>query len=264
MPSGELSPAHAWLGIVCYTLQIYFDFSGYSDMAIGLGRMFGFRFPENFRWPYIADSVQEFWRRWHISLSTWFRDYLYIPLGGNRVSAGAALSQSGDRVFPVRPVARRELELRRSGACGTARFWCSNGSGLAGTRTRALVETDPACATRCVVVMIGWVFFRADTLPAAVAFLKAMAGARAAPHAVHRVVVSDAGAVAGARGRRHRIDADGAGAGKWRDGSSGLDAGRDFVPRLSAIGATALVLLLVASIMQIAARTYNPFIYFRF
>src|SRR6185295_17982737 len=86
MPFAELSAAHAWLGIVCYTLQIYFDFSGYSDMAIGLGRMFGFRFPENFRWPYIADSVQEFWRRWHISLSTWFRDYLYIPLGGNRVS----------------------------------------------------------------------------------------------------------------------------------------------------------------------------------
>ena len=87
MPLAELSAAHAWLGIICYTLQIYFDFSGYSDMAIGLGRMFGFRFPENFRWPYIASSVQAFWRRWHISLSTWFRDYLYIPLGGNRVSA---------------------------------------------------------------------------------------------------------------------------------------------------------------------------------
>ena len=86
MPVAELSAGHAWLGLTCYTLQIYFDFSGYSDMAIGLGRMFGFRFPENFRWPYIADSVQEFWRRWHISLSTWFRDYLYIPLGGNRVS----------------------------------------------------------------------------------------------------------------------------------------------------------------------------------
>ena len=84
----ELTPAHAWLGIVCYTLQIYFDFSGYSDMAIGLGRMFGFRFPENFRWPYIADTVQDFWRRWHISLSSWFRDYLYVPLGGNRVSPG--------------------------------------------------------------------------------------------------------------------------------------------------------------------------------
>ncbi len=80
----QLSPGIAWLGIVCYTLQIYFDFSGYSDMAIGLGRMFGFQFSENFNYPYIASSMQDFWKRWHISLSTWFRDYLYIPLGGNR------------------------------------------------------------------------------------------------------------------------------------------------------------------------------------
>ena len=128
MPSASCRPAHAWLGIVCYTLQIYFDFSGYSDMAIGLGRMFGFRFPENFRWPYIADTVQEFWRRWHISLSTWFRDYLYMPLGGNRVSPGAHVSQPRHGVLPVRPVARRELELRRSGACFTARSSWSNAS----------------------------------------------------------------------------------------------------------------------------------------
>lgn len=74
----------AWLGALCYTLQIYFDFSGYSDMAIGLGKMFGFQFLENFRYPYVSASVKEFWRRWHISLSSWFRDYLYIPLGGNR------------------------------------------------------------------------------------------------------------------------------------------------------------------------------------
>ena len=74
-----------WLAAVCYTLQIYFDFSGYSDMAIGLGRIFGFHFLENFNYPYISRSVTEFWRRWHISLSSWFRDYVYIPLGGNRV-----------------------------------------------------------------------------------------------------------------------------------------------------------------------------------
>jgi alginate O-acetyltransferase complex protein AlgI len=76
----------SWLGIVAYAFQIYFDFSGYSDMAIGLGRMFGFRFPENFDFPYISQSITEFWRRWHMSLGQWFRDYLYIPLGGNRVS----------------------------------------------------------------------------------------------------------------------------------------------------------------------------------
>lgn len=80
----SMSVATAWLGAVCYSLQIYFDFSGYSDMAIGLGKMFGFEFLENFNYPYISKSIREFWRRWHISLSTWFKEYLYIPLGGNR------------------------------------------------------------------------------------------------------------------------------------------------------------------------------------
>lgn len=87
-PSG-LSVLMAWLGAVAYTLQIYFDFSGYSDMAIGLGLMFGFHFDENFDYPYISKSVSEFWRRWHISLSSWFRDYVYIPLGGSRVEGRA-------------------------------------------------------------------------------------------------------------------------------------------------------------------------------
>jgi len=84
LPLQELSTGDAWLGAICFTLQIYYDFSGYSDMAIGLGRMFGFTLPENFRYPYISRSMREFWRRWHISLSTWLRDYLYIPLGGSR------------------------------------------------------------------------------------------------------------------------------------------------------------------------------------
>lgn len=84
--ASDLSVSYAWMGAAAYLLQLYFDFSGYSDMAIGLGRMFGFHFDENFRYPYVAASVTEFWRRWHLSLSTWFRDYVYIPLGGNRVS----------------------------------------------------------------------------------------------------------------------------------------------------------------------------------
>ena len=83
-PASSLTVAGAWLGILAFAFQIYFDFSGYSDMAIGLGRMFGFEFMENFRYPYISKSITEFWRRWHISLSSWFREYLYIPLGGNR------------------------------------------------------------------------------------------------------------------------------------------------------------------------------------
>ena len=84
LPDKQMSVAGAWLGIICYTFQIYFDFSGYSDMAIGMGKMLGFDFLENFNYPYISKSITEFWRRWHMSLSYWFRDYVYIPLGGNR------------------------------------------------------------------------------------------------------------------------------------------------------------------------------------
>ncbi len=116
LPTGELTPALAWFGTLCYTVQIYFDFSGYSDMAVGLGKMFGFKFIENFDSPYISQSVKEFWRRWHISLSTWFRDYLYIPLGGNRCSETAELLQPRHRVFPLRAVARGELDVCRVGS----------------------------------------------------------------------------------------------------------------------------------------------------
>ena len=92
LPLQELSTGDAWLAAICFTLQIYYDFSGYSDMAIGLGRMFGFTLPENFRYPYISRSMREFWRRWHISLSTWLRDYLYIPLGGSRIGVPRTLA----------------------------------------------------------------------------------------------------------------------------------------------------------------------------
>lgn len=84
LPDTDLSIVAAWFGIICFALQIYYDFAGYSDMAIGLGKMFGFNFPINFDYPYISKSVTEFFRRWHISLGKWFRDYVYIPLGGNR------------------------------------------------------------------------------------------------------------------------------------------------------------------------------------
>ena len=87
-PGTNLTTLGAWLGIIAFSFQIYFDFSGYSDMAIGLGRMFGFEFLENFNYPYVSRSATEFWRRWHISLGTWFRDYLYIPLGGSRRGRG--------------------------------------------------------------------------------------------------------------------------------------------------------------------------------
>lgn len=91
MDNGSLATATAWLGVLAFTFEIYFDFSGYSDMAIGLGAMFGFSFPENFDYPYESKSITEFWRRWHISLGTWFREYVYIPLGGNRKGIGRQL-----------------------------------------------------------------------------------------------------------------------------------------------------------------------------
>ncbi len=91
LPTGQRSVAESWLGLLLFSLQIYFDFSGYSDMAIGLGKLFGFHFPENFNYPYIANSITDFWRRWHISLSLWFREYVYIPLGGNRRGTGRML-----------------------------------------------------------------------------------------------------------------------------------------------------------------------------
>ncbi len=102
---GHAVPASmAWIGLACYALQIYYDFSGYSDMAIGMGRMLGFEFLENFRHPYSALSIRDFWRKWHLSLSTWFRDYLYIPLGGNRISHVRTGVQPGG-IRSVRPVA---------------------------------------------------------------------------------------------------------------------------------------------------------------
>ena len=117
----------AWLIVILYTFQIYFDFSGYSDMAIGLGRMLGFEFLENFNYPYVSKSITEFWRRWHISLSTWFREYVYIPLGGNRKGTAAAVPQYCRRLAADRLLARRVVEFpavgrifRRSADCGKA------------------------------------------------------------------------------------------------------------------------------------------------
>lgn len=121
-PETELSALGAWIGAVCYTLQIFYDFSGYSDMAIGLGRMFGFTFLENFNAPYISRSIQEFWRRWHISLSNWFRDYLYIPLGGNRRSSKRTIFNLF-AVFFSAGYGMVRVGTLLFGGCFTALFW---------------------------------------------------------------------------------------------------------------------------------------------
>jgi alginate O-acetyltransferase complex protein AlgI len=266
MPAAQLSSAHAWLGIVCYTIQIYFDFSGYSDMAIGLGRMFGFRFPENFRWPYVATSVQGFWRRWHLSLSTWFRDYLYIPLGGNRVSPVkqyrnlvtvfflCGLWHGASWNFVIWGLWHGAfLVIERVAGHGTTR----NPQPIRNPQSAIRVADWPIWPHlyAMAVVMIGWVFFRADTLAGAVGFLKAMAGLTTAAPAMYTVgwyLTPELwlALVAGAIGSTPWVPVL---AGRVRGGVS-----------MELASAAALVVLLLASIMQMAARTYNPFIYFRF
>ncbi len=169
----NLAPYSAWAGILCYTLQIYFDFSGYSDMAIGLGRMFGFEFPENFNFPYISQSVREFWRRWHISLSLWFRDYLYIPLGGNRFSQARTC-------FNL--VCVFLLCGLWHGASWTFIIWGAwYGLFLLLERTwfGTLIERAPRALRHfylLAVVVTGWVFFRADSMGFAITYLKSMLG----------------------------------------------------------------------------------------
>ena len=267
-PAPQLDAAHAWLGIVCYTLQIYFDFSGYSDMAIGLGRMFGFRFPENFRWPYIADTVQEFWRRWHISLSTWFRDYLYVPLGGNRVPA-ARMYRNLVTVFFL-------CGLWHGASWNFVIWGLWHGTFLvvervfgwrsAGSRPQAAPATlagrVAAHVYTLAVVMVGWVFFRAETLPESLAFLRALAGLGRAVATTYTVgwFFTPELALALAAGAIGSIP--------W---VPALAARIQAAPprtgvawSIPALNTAALAALLVASIMQMAARTYNPFIYFRF
>jgi len=256
----------AWLGTLCYTLQIYFDFSGYSDMAIGLGLMFGFRFLENFDFPYVSRSITEFWRRWHISLSSWFRDYLYIPLGGSR--RGRA------RTFFNLLVVFFLCGLWH-GAAWTFVVWgLYHGAFL--VLERALGRTGErrggflAHAYVLLVVMVGWVFFRAETLSRAFQHLGAMFGAaRGDGLAVHLGLYLDpllaTALLAGAIGSVPWLRS----LGRWREAAlarrlaSGArppawDAG------LEIAGAALVLLVLVASAMFLSADTYNPFIYFQF
>lgn len=164
---GDLSSPTAWLGVIAYTLQIYYDFSGYSDMAIGLGAMLGFRIPENFNYPYIASSIQEFWRRWHISLSTWFRDYVYIPLGGNR---------KGNVRTYVNLATIFILTGFWHGATWSFVFW-GVFHGLFMILERLflgdLLKKIPAVfgwIYTMLIVIIAWVFFRIESFPAALEY----------------------------------------------------------------------------------------------
>ncbi len=180
--AGSLLPLEAWAGVVAYAFQIYFDFSGYSDMAIGLGLMLGFVFPKNFDSPYRAESLTDFWRRWHISLSTWLRDYLYLPLGGNRKG-------------PWRTYANLAVVMLLGGLWHGAAWnfvvWGGlHGAWLAAERAagkRSLYGGLPRVARVALTfggVLVTWVFFRAPDLPAAGRYLADMFGlAQAQPAA---------------------------------------------------------------------------------
>jgi alginate O-acetyltransferase complex protein AlgI len=172
--AGGLHWYDAWYGIVAYALQIYFDFSGYSDMAVGLGLMLGFLFIQNFNAPYLAHSITDFWRRWHISLSTWLRDYLYIPLGGNR--------RGEFRTYANLLVVMLLGGLWHGASWNFVIWGAIHGSMLAIERFQGKdspyrrLPNPLRVAVTFAIVCVAWVFFRADTLPDALAYLRSMVG----------------------------------------------------------------------------------------
>lgn len=249
--AGNINAAGAWLGAISYMLQIYFDFSGYSDMAIGLGWMFGFHFKENFNYPYISGSIREFWRRWHISLSGWFLEYLYIPLGGNRKGK-------------FRTVVNKMIVFLCTGiwhgAAVNFLFWgIYHGCflmleeyvpwiGRKGSKLKAVFQHIYAL----LVVCIGFVFFRADTMSQGLFWIKEMfAGftwnAAAMSFAVQQItpvfLVTLAGALIACCPVIKTVNNK-----KWY---------APFAYVCSLLG-------LVVCMLSLASGTYNPFIYFRF
>jgi alginate O-acetyltransferase complex protein AlgI len=265
LPGSELSTSLAWLGCVCYTLQIYFDFSGYSDMAIGLGLMFGFRFLENFNFPYISQSIREFWQRWHISLSNWFRDYLYIPLGGNRCS---------DPRVALNLLIVFFLCGLWHGASWSFIVWGLYHGTFLGLERAGLGKLVASLARplrhfyALFVVMIGWVFFRADDLKHAIMYLKTMFGLHSGGTGYYTVPIIMNKEVAfvillGIIGSTPLIR-------NWLL-RPGLQIGGETVqvPSYSARWLPAARVAFVSvvlglAVMEMASGTYNPFIYFRF
>ncbi|WP_330598699.1 MBOAT family O-acyltransferase [Blautia wexlerae] len=249
--AGNINAAGAWLGAISYMLQIYFDFSGYSDMAIGLGWMFGFHFKENFNYPYISGSIREFWRRWHISLSGWFLEYLYIPLGGNRKGK-------------FRTVVNKMIVFLCTGiwhgAAVNFLFWgIYHGCflmleeyvpwiGRKGSKLKAVFQHIYAL----LVVCIGFVFFRADTMSQGLFWIKEMFtgftwNAAAMSFAVQQItpvfLVTLAGALIACCPVIKTVNNK-----KWY---------APFAYVCSLLG-------LVVCMLSLASGTYNPFIYFRF
>jgi alginate O-acetyltransferase complex protein AlgI len=255
--AGHPSFLEAWLGLSAYTIQIYFDFAGYSNMAIGLGLALGFAFPRNFRLPYTARSITEFWRRWHISLSQWLRDYLYIPLGGNRGSA-AATYRNLWLVFLLCGLWH--------GANWTFVIWgAHHGAFLVIERAwlgRALARAPLLLARlyALVAVMTGWVWFRARDFDHAAAFFASLAGVHGwsdLSMATH-IVLNPATLAALAIGGVLALVT--------------IDVRRlfDWLPRRvvgparATADTLATILFFGLSLLSVAAGSYSPFLYFRF
>ena len=247
--TGDLSCFDAWYGAVAYAFQIYFDFSGYSDMAIGLGLMLGFVFAKNFDSPYRSKSITEFWRRWHLSLSTWLRDYLYIPLGGNRKGS-------------VRTYINLALVMLLGGLWHGASWnfliWGGiHGGYLAFERAQgkeSIYHKLPALLQIVItffIVLIAWVFFRADTLPDAAQYLKCMFGG-ATPgqgEAVRGLIYNP----------YYVVNFILAGITIWA-----LPQTWDFTRRLTWPKIAWCILLFFISLIALTTQSYNPFIYFIF
>jgi alginate O-acetyltransferase complex protein AlgI len=247
--AGSLHALDAWYGVTAYAFQIYFDFSGYSDMAIGLGLMFGFVFAKNFDSPYKSRSITEFWRRWHISLSTWLRDYLYVPLGGSR--KGAARTYVNLFVVML-------LGGLWHGAAWNFVIWGAiHGALLAFERMRGksavygALRGPAATAITFAIVLITWVFFRAPDLTSALHYLGFMAGAAAQPGAallsgiVYQPYYVGTVALAAAI--------------VW-----GAPQTWDWTRTLTMPKAAVAMALLVVAAIVLSTQAYNPFIYFIF
>ena len=265
LPTNKLSCSIAWLGSIAYTVQIYFDFSGYSDMAIGLGRMLGFDFKENFNYPYISKSVREFWQRWHISLSTWFRDYLYIPLGGSRCSTKRTYFNLIIVFF---------LCGLWHGASWTFVVWgLYHGLFLILERMRLAKLLSKLPKFIChiytlLIVLCGWVIFNSETLPHGLRFLAAMFGFSEHTGAVqelswHLTREVNMALIAGVIFSMPVIPA--IGQLKQNILTSYEEPMRNLVEFIfSVCRITVLCFTLIICSMLLSAGTHNPFIYFRF
>ncbi|MBA3454808.1 MAG: MBOAT family protein [Deltaproteobacteria bacterium] len=247
----QLTPAVAWIGAIAYTLQIYFDFSGYSDMAIGLGKMLGFTFKENFNQPYVSASLTEFWSRWHISLSNWLRDYLYIPLGGNRLGRRRAIIN----LFIV-----FTLSGLWHGPAWTFVAWGAFHGGFVASERLLGARRDriPLALQHIVtlgLVVVGWVLFRATSLGHAGTMLGAMIGI-SDPNAVAPIPADFApryALVALAFGVLATVWAIFR---KYRPASGDL--------RWAFLARLGYVALLVASVVHLTNMRSTPLIYFKF